>query len=179
MQLDTHCFWDYRSISLHGLTKILFCTFLNALVCALHTLRSIHIILIRKISGKISCLKIHRFRKIKRFNRFHKVISHLGRTIDRNTLKTDTATSCHRIITRFGIIIITITPSLYPRGFKTRVHCRICIKKPKRYIHAFDFINMVLILKYFGEKPLSTIMSMQRFLCCLFIQLKRNHVIRL
>lgn len=53
------------------------------------------------------------------------------------------------------------------------------IEDPERNIHALDLVDMVLILKRLGKQLFTTVMLIQRYLCCFFIQLEGNHIIRL
>ena len=55
---------------------------------------------------------------------------------------------------------------------------RIGIKQPERDIHALDLVNMVLILKNLREQSFAAIMLHKRSFGRLFIQLKRNDIVR-
>ena len=137
-----------------------------------------HIVFIRHIAGKICGLERNCLIKIKGFNGFHQFILHLSWAVHRNPLKSNASTPVQHEILCLCIVITAVTPGSLFRRLIADHGVRACIKQPEGHVYAFDFVNMVLILKDLRKQAFSVQMLHQPCLRRLFIQLKRNHIIR-
>ena len=179
MELHIGVFRRNGGIPFYRLGKYLLGRPLDPLVCPVNAFLGGHIILIRHIAGKISRLEMHRIRNIVRLNGFHQVIRHFGGAVHRNMLKADAAAPMHHKVAGFGVIVVTVAPCMDLCGPVTHLRIHIGVEKPEGYIDTLDLVDMVLILENLWQQPLSGQMLHQPRLCRLFIQLERDHKIRL
>ena len=67
-------------------------------------------IFICQISGKISRLEIHSFRKIIRLYGLHQIVRHFRRTVYRHMFKADASASMYHKVAGLGVIIVAVAP---------------------------------------------------------------------
>ena len=178
-KLHGHILGNNGVVALHGALKNKIRAALNALVCPFVTLIRAYVVFVGKMAGQIGHAEIHSFGKIERLERFHKIVRHFLRAVNRDVVKAHAAAAQNAVVAGLGVIVILIRPETCARCVVSRLGVGVGVKQPEGNIHALYLINVVFTFEQLRQELLAGKVLFQGFLCGLLIKLEGNDIVRL